>query len=1035
MNDDIHRMTCDLLARMLLFVACVSSTHVVLADDSAFQPPPIQVPDGYVVELAAAPPLVEHPMMAGFDERGRLFIAESAGLNLKRAELEEQLPNFIRMLEDTDGDGRFDKSTIFADKLTFPMGALWHDGALYVASSGNIWKLQDTDGDGVADRREKLVSQFGYTGNAADVHGCFLGPTGRIFWCEGRHGHDIVDQNGNPISQGKAARIFSCRPDGSDIQVHCGGGMDNPVEIDWTDEGEMLGTVNLFYKQRGDCLVHWMHGGVYPRYDQEPVLAEFKRTGDLLPPVLDLGHVAVSGTTRYRSGWLDPSLRDNFFVTEFNTHKVVRVSLTRDGSSFRADKHEFLSTTSGDFHPTDVLEDADGSLLVIDTGGWFRNGCPVSQVAKPDVLGAIYRIRRVGVKAPDDPRGKKIDWQGAPHNELAKLLDDDRFAVRERAIAELAKRGDAAIDALTDVLDNDSERARRNTVWALARNGSKLARRRLQEMPGDDSESVTQAAIHAIGDLRDQTGYDAMFQYTVVGSPPVRREAATAVGRMKIRNAVPSLYAAPGESTDRMLEHAQIYAMIEINDPQFTRGGLKTTNPRIRRAALIALDQMAHGNLTRDDVVPLLDTSDVALQATALDVISRRPQWAGEIIDVLSKTLSEPSLDESRQAMIRGALAAFCTDDKVQSLVAHSLAEPQMPSATRRLLLEVMARSDLRPLPASWADQLGHSLTTSDNAVLQQAVATSAASGGTQFDDALVAISRDASKPADLRSAALAIVAAHGRLLDDASFNLLRLQLSEQVPPMQRLSAARALGAAKLSAAQQSAVIELVAKAGPLEITSLLGAFAAGSDAAAGHRLIAALSSSPGLAALSASALDALTEKYPADVREAAKPLLAKLRAGSEEQAARLAELESQISGGDPERGRLVFHSQRASCAACHRVGDTGGRIGPDLTKIGQSRAPRDLLEAILYPNSSLARGYESYSLTTTEGKILSGLITAETSDAIYLRTAQQEELRLRRSEIEAMLPSPLSIMPAGLENTMNIDQLRDLVAYLRSLR
>ncbi|HEX5105413.1 MAG TPA: PVC-type heme-binding CxxCH protein, partial [Pirellulaceae bacterium] len=273
-----------------------------LADEPApFQQPAISVPEGYSVELAAAPPLVTHPIMAGFDERGRLYVAETAGHNMQRAELEEKLPNFVTRLEDTDGDGKFDKRTTFADKLTFPQGALWHEGWLYVASSGAIWRFRDKDDDGVAEIREKIVSSFGYTGNAADVHGCFLGPEGRIWWCEGRHGHDIVDAAGQSVSKGKAARIFSCRLDGSDVQIHCGGGMDNPVEIDWTDEGEVLGTVNIFYHKRGDCLVHWMHGGVYPRHDQPQIVGEFRRTGDLLDAVHDYGHVAVSGTCRLRS--------------------------------------------------------------------------------------------------------------------------------------------------------------------------------------------------------------------------------------------------------------------------------------------------------------------------------------------------------------------------------------------------------------------------------------------------------------------------------------------------------------------------------------------------------------------------------------------------------------------------------------------------------------------------------------------------------------------------------------------------------------
>ena len=144
-----------------------------------FAPPPFEVPPGFTVEVAASTPLVKHPIMAGFDDKGRLYVAESAGMNLPRVDLEKQLPNGIVRLDDTDGDGKFDKQTVFADKMTFPQGALWHDGSVYAASSGGIWKLTDLNDDGVADERQLLVSKFGYTGNAADVHGCFLGPDGR----------------------------------------------------------------------------------------------------------------------------------------------------------------------------------------------------------------------------------------------------------------------------------------------------------------------------------------------------------------------------------------------------------------------------------------------------------------------------------------------------------------------------------------------------------------------------------------------------------------------------------------------------------------------------------------------------------------------------------------------------------------------------------------------------------------------------------------------------------------------------------------
>ena len=101
------------------------------------------VPSGFTVELAAGPPLVERPMLASFDDRGRLYVADSAGVNLRGPELSKNPPHVIRMLEDTDGDGRFDKSTVFADKLVFPQGIVWHDGAVYCSSppASGGWKI------------------------------------------------------------------------------------------------------------------------------------------------------------------------------------------------------------------------------------------------------------------------------------------------------------------------------------------------------------------------------------------------------------------------------------------------------------------------------------------------------------------------------------------------------------------------------------------------------------------------------------------------------------------------------------------------------------------------------------------------------------------------------------------------------------------------------------------------------------------------------------------------------------------------------
>src|SRR5262249_31906685 len=137
----------------------------------------------------------------------------------------------------------------------------------------------------------------------------------------------------------------------------------------------------------------------------------------------------------------------NLFACYFNLHKVSRHVLTSQGASFSASEEPFVQSADLDFHPTDVLEDADGSLVVVDTGGWYKLCCPTSQLHKPDVLGAIYRVKRQGAEAPSDPRGKKL-WSGIsaqrlamPIDELVELLGDSRPAVSHRAVEGLAARG------------------------------------------------------------------------------------------------------------------------------------------------------------------------------------------------------------------------------------------------------------------------------------------------------------------------------------------------------------------------------------------------------------------------------------------------------------------------------------------------------------------------------------------------------------------------------------------------------------------
>jgi hypothetical protein len=272
----------------------------------------------------------------------------------------------------------------------------------------------------------------------------------------------------------------------------------------------------------------------------------------------------------------------------------------RHGAGFRMQTEDFLVADDPHFHPTDVLEDADGSLLVVDTGGWFRIGCPTSKIAQPEFKGAIYRVRRADAPALADPRGLKLAWDTLAPGQLAAQLDDPRFAVRDRAVHLLGKRGAAALPALEKVLTaSKSVRATRNAVWALTRMDLPEARALVRRALNDADLSVRLAAIHSAGLHRDQKALKRLIDVVEGGASEDARQAALALARLGKGASVPALLDTARRKPDPFLDHAVVHALIQIADREKTVGGLRDPAPRVRRAALLALDQMKGGGLTR----------------------------------------------------------------------------------------------------------------------------------------------------------------------------------------------------------------------------------------------------------------------------------------------------------------------------------------------------------------------------------------------------------------------------------------------------
>ena len=151
------------------------------------------------------------------------------------------------------------------------------------------------------------------------------------------------------------------------------------------------------------------------------------------------------------------------------------------------------------------------------------------------------------------------------------------------------------------------------------------------------------------------------------------------------------------------------------------------------------------------------------------------------------------------------------------------------------------------------------------------------------------------------------------------------------------------------------------------------------------------------------------------------------------QQKAKLETLLTSLSGGDIRRGQIVFNSPRPLAPSCHEIGYLGGKVGPDLTRIGAVRSERDLLEAIAFPSASFVRSFEPLTVATKDGKVYNGVLKRDAPDEIVLATSATEEARLARADIEEMKPSTVSVMPAGLDQQLTPKELADLVAFLRA--
>ena len=971
---------------VVVWVVSASAGEIVL-DGVAFS-----LPDGFTVERAAAPPLVERPITCDFDELGRLYVTDSSGSNAPVVEQRASPTHRIRRLEDLDGDGIFDRGTVFAEGLMLPEGTLWHRGALYVAAPPEIWKFVDEDDNGVADRREVWFDGRTLTGCANDLHGPYLGPDGLLYWCKGAFAEQTHDLPGRPGWSTRASHVFRSREDGGGFEMVLTGGMDNPVDLAFARDGEsFLSSTFLVHPAGGqrDGIVHALPGGVYGK--DHGVLDGHPRTGDLLPVLVHLGPAAACGLAVHDGFGFGGDYAGNLFCCGFNLRTVSRHVLTPRGSTYVSTDTPFLVADAADFHPTDVVEDADGSLLVVDTGGWYKLCCPTSQVEKPAALGGLYRIRHTAAVRSTDPRGRAIAWGSVTDETLVALLGDERPAVVSRAIDEAARRGAQSVPLLRRSLADPVAGRRLAAVWALCRIDGDPARAAIRIALGDADAAVCRAAVHAAGLHRDTAALVPLVGLAAGRDAGLARSAAAALGRLGGPAAVRGLLAAAGGTgaaargdADRELDHAIIAALTDCGLVEPLLEAVHGASPRVRRLALVALDQLPlrHGGgpvLDADTAVGLLDADDAALRDAAWWVAVGHPERA----DTLAPRI-EPQLEHLATLPPEAA-------ERSRSLVARVAAQPAVADA-------------LGAIVATGADPAAHGAVVEALSVMRRAT------------------------PAAVPDAWVDAVAARAVSADPVAVAALETlgSLSLSVPQRQAIRD-RLVGLAEADPSRSLAALRILGPAtgalpGPL-VASLLALLDASDSSLLDRQAAATVLAAATLPADAAAALEAAQQRLarPAGVEPADREAFERIAAA--------------LPAGDVARGHAVYTSRKAACASCHAMAYVGGRVGPDLSRIGGIRSPRDLLEAILLPSATFVRSYEPVTLLTVDGRSFQGVVREETATELVLQTNATAVERIPRDAIESLLPGAVSLMPKGYDTLFTPQELADLVAFLSNAK
>ncbi len=1066
---------------------------VAAADDSAEKArSKFRIPPGFATDLWAAEPLLSNPVAFCLDGQGRVFTSETNRYRTSTLDirhymfmLEDDLANrnqadwtasikrnfpdewqklnieteVVRLVEDSDGDGKADRSRVYADGFNtlldgIASGVLAHDGSVWFTNIPSLWRLDGIGPDGRAQKKEALHTGYGvrfsYTGH--DFHGLILAPDGRLYFSIGDRGAHVKTKEGKKIALPDEGGVFRCEPDGSGLELFMRG-LRNPQELAFDDYGNLFTGDNdsdqgdrerwVLVCEGADAgwRIGWQHNPLGK--ERNPWLAEkmWEPRGPATPlhilsPIANLPD-GPSGFAHYPGTGLPEKFEGNFFLCSFKGSSARSVIVTYKNKPKGAG-YELVEQTNfiDSVQATDVDFGPDSKIYFSEWGeGWERNN-----------RGRIFRIfhpEAEKAQARQIAEVKKLLGEGfkqRPAAELAKLLAHHDQRVRLRAQWALAEKPEAAA-LLAEAASRGQGLARLHGIWGLGHfarvKKQPAALQPLVALLGDGDGEVRANAARVLGEGRAKEASGALVKLLKDENLRARYFAAEALGKLGDALAAEPLLTMARENADQdqYLRHAAAVALSRLNVEPALAKAAQDSDKALRTVALLALYRMESGL-----VAQFLADKDPLLVKEAARIINDAPLRAAQ--PALAKLIASGSQDDQLMmrvlnANLRGgqasnalALAAYAAAEgnpeplRVDALTF--LAEWAKPAARDHVAGVFRPLEPRAPAPAATALKpvLGQLLASASPAVGAAAIQAAVSLDLRSEAPALAQLVRKAEAPVKLRVAALKALAA---------FDAPSLREAVQTALTDKNSALRveAMG--------------LLGKLDPNEAGTQLSAAYAASEPAEKKVILSALATLQSPAA--AKTIAGLLANFTDQPREVQLELLEAGQKRSEPEVKQalqksqgtirkddpVAPFTVAMYGGDRAAGEKLFKEHAvAACLRCHKLGGQGGDAGPDLSAIGKHDR-QYILESIIVPGAKIAEGFAMVVITRKDGKIDAGFLKSETADALTVQAPGAPAVVIPKAEVQARDNAPSGMLP-NYGELLTKREIRDIVEYCASL-